>query len=65
MVEKAKKTKKQRKHGRNSVYCKVYAITHRREKNKIRRLKKHLIHHPLDKTANESLDACKRIVTGG
>ncbi len=62
MVEKAKKTKKQRKYGRNAKYCEVYARTHRREKNKMRKLKKHLIRFPMDKTAAKALETCKHIV---
>ena len=64
-VQKAKKTKKQRKHGRahrGRDYAKVYKLSNRREHNKIKRLKKHLIRHVTDKVAQSSLDHCKIIV---
>jgi hypothetical protein len=63
-VAKAKKTKKQRKFGRNAKYCLYYKVTHVREKNKMKRLKKHLIKFPNDKCALEAINRCKMIVTG-
>lgn len=38
----AKDSKKQRKVGRNATFCKFYKNTNRREKNKIKKLIKHL-----------------------
>lgn len=58
-VEKAKKSKKQRKFGRSSKYCQFYAATHRREQNKLRRLKKHLAKFTADKCALAALNSCK------
>lgn len=57
--QKAKKTKKQRKFGRNAIYCAHYLRTHIREKNKIKRLKKHLVRFPDDKCAINAMDLCK------
>ena len=54
--QKAKKTKKQRKFGRSAVYCELYRRTNRRAKNKIVRLKKHLIRFPDDKCATNALN---------
>ena len=62
MVEKAKGGKKNRKVGRNANYCKFYKLSHRREHNKIRRLKKHLILHVGDKVAQSSLNHCKTML---
>ncbi len=60
--QKAKKTKKQRKHGRNKVFCNAYKLTHRRERNKIVRLKKHLIRFPADLVAKKAHDHYKIIL---
>lgn len=54
--KKAKKTKKHRKHGRNSATCAAYAASHRRERNKVLRLKKHLIRFPGDAVAKATVD---------
>lgn len=59
--QKAKKSKKQRKVGRNAEYCRFYAATHRREKNKAVRLKKHLARFPADRCALKALEVCKAI----
>jgi len=37
----AKKTKKHRKHGRNTKYCEMYRATGRREANKARKAARH------------------------
>lgn len=55
----AKDSKKQRKVGRNAIYCKAYANTNRREKNKIKKLQKHLIRFPDDKAAKDAIANCK------
>lgn len=47
----AKKSKKQRKVGRNAASCARYKNEHRREKNKLRRLTKHLALFPNDHCA--------------
>jgi len=60
--QKAKKGKKQRKVGRNAKYCQFYALTHRREKNKVIRLKKHLKYFPTDHCAINAMDRYKSMV---
>lgn len=64
VVHKAKKTKKQRKYGRNINYCKVYALTQRREKNKVKRLNKHLINFPGDRCATNAKEAAQAVIRG-
>ena len=44
-----KKGKKNRKHGRNKVYCHRYEVEDRRDKNKVKRRIRHLKKHPNDK----------------
>lgn len=62
--QKAKKGKKQRKVGRNAAYCLAYKNSHRREHNKIRRLKKHLVRFPDDENAKAAVEACLKIIRG-
>ncbi len=47
-LQKAKKTKKQRKYGRNALYCERYRREHRREKSHLRRIAAHLKKFPSD-----------------
>ena len=57
---KAKKSKaKGRKVGRNSLSCQRYKLEHRREKNKLRRLRKHVKVHIADLCAMKAIDLCK------
>jgi hypothetical protein len=56
---KAKKTKKGRKVGRNSLSCQRYKLEHRREKNKLRRLRRHIKVHVADLCAVRAADLCK------
>ena len=56
---KAKKTKKGRKVGRNSLSCQRYKLEHRREKNKLRRLTRHIKKHLADNCAIQARDLCK------
>ena len=63
-VQKAKKTKKQRKFGRNAQYCLFYKLSHRREHNKVRKLKKHLVRFPNDKCALAAVESCMLIIRG-
>ena len=60
--KKAKKSKKQRKMGRNTVFCKIYALSHRREHNAVKRLRKHLNRFPGDNCAKRALDDCKAVI---
>ena len=62
LIHKAKKTKKQRKFGRNANFCLVYKNTNRREKNKIKKLVKHLTKFANDNCAKVALGNCKVIV---
>jgi len=62
--QKAKKAKKQRKYGRNAAYCQYYTATNRREKNKSKKLKKHLTRFPNDKVALKALELCAVVIRG-
>ena len=62
IIQKAKSGKKQRKYGRNANYCKMYAITHRRERNKLKQLKKHIARFVNDACAKIAADRCKIIL---
>lgn len=64
MADKAKKSKKQRKVGRNSAYCLRYKNSHRREQNKARRLKKHLERFPNDLCAKKAVENCVKVIRG-
>lgn len=46
---------KNRKYNRNKRWCEQYANDHRREKNKARRMKRHLKRHPEDLVAMKVL----------
>lgn len=48
-----KKGKKNRKYGRNGAYCQMYRLTNKRERNKLKKLKKHLEKFPDDKQAQK------------
>lgn len=52
---KAKKGKKNRKFGNNKVYCTRYKNEGRQEKNRIRRIKRHIKKQPNDLVAQEVL----------
>ena len=56
---KAKKTKKGRKQGRNALSCQRYKLEHRREKNKLRRLRRVLKRNPNDTNAATAAGLCK------
>ena len=59
MVEKAKKTGKGRKIGRNKRWCEAYRLRGQREKNKAVRLHKHLRRLPDDAVAARALERCR------
>lgn len=59
-----KQGKKNRKHGRNANRCKAYALSKRREHNKVIRLKKRIARHPNDKVAQVALVAAKAAISG-
>jgi uncharacterized protein YbgA (DUF1722 family) len=55
----AKKTKKNRKHGRNAHFCLQYRNRNREVLNKVVRLKKHLVRFPNDVCAKAAMEAAK------
>lgn len=55
----AKSTKKHRKVGRNANYCLRYKNSGRRERNKLVRIKKHLMRFPTDTCATKAMEALK------
>ena len=59
---KAKKTKKGRKVGRNNLSCQRYKLEHRRERNKLRRLNRHIKNHPTDRCAFAAKVACGQVL---
>lgn len=62
--KRAKSSKKNRKYGRNAVSCLRYKNSHRREHNKLRRLKKHLKKCPNDATALAAVEICLVTIRG-
>jgi hypothetical protein len=63
-LHKAKGTKKLRKVGRNANSCLSYKNENRREKNKIKKLNRHLKEFDTDTCAQVALDNCKAIIGG-
>jgi hypothetical protein len=61
-LHKAKKSKKQRKFGRNANFCLVYKNTNRREKNKVKKLVRHLAKFGNDNCAKVALGNTKVIL---
>lgn len=59
LPHRAKKTKKNRKHGRNKNSCLFYRNSNREAHNRVRRLKKHLIRFPDDECAKVALATAK------
>lgn len=51
-----KSGKKNRKYGRNKAFCLLYRSRQQRERNKGKRLVRHLNRHPLDFSAMSSWD---------
>jgi hypothetical protein len=60
--QKAKKTKKGRKHGRFTPQCAAYRATHRRERNKLRRALVRLRTHPNDQCLHEAIARFKVVL---
>lgn len=56
------KSSKRRKYGRNAAYCLSYKNTNRREKNKIKKLIKHLAKFSNDNCAKVALGNTKVII---
>jgi hypothetical protein len=57
-----KKGKKNRCHGRNKSFCTRYRNSHQRERNKARRLGKHLARHPNDRCALAALGLARAVL---
>lgn len=55
----AKKTKKNRKHGRNAHFCLQYRNRNREKLNKVIKLKKHLVRFPNDACAKVAMEVAK------
>ena len=56
--------KKSRKAGRNKLSCQAYQNSNRREHNKVRRLKKHLVRFPDDAIAKAAVENCLKVIRG-
>ena len=56
------KSHKGRKIGRNRIKCERYKLTHKREKNKIRRILKHLKKHPNNLEAKKRVEELRYII---
>lgn len=54
--------KGQRKAGRNKIPCQRYRNEMRQEKNKLRRLRRHLKRHPNDTPAVPVMEALRKMV---
>ena len=61
-THKAKSSKKNRKYGRNAASCLHYKNTNRREKNKLKKLAKHLARFSNDNCAKVAVGNCKTII---
>lgn len=53
-----------KKHGRNATKCARYSREHRREKNKILRITRHVRQHPHDRTAIGHIARLRDVVVG-
>ncbi len=54
--------KKGRKIDRNRIWCKAYRLRRQRERNKIKRLDKHLGRYPDDKCAIAAKERCEHTI---
>lgn len=64
-IKKAKGGKKQRKFGRNKMDCLAYRNENRREKSRVRRIKRHLKRFPMDAAAVAHMERFKNIIQYG
>ena len=64
-MEKAKGGKKQRKYSRNKDYCTAYLNENKREKNKIKRIQRHMKRFPLDTGAMAHIERLRDVIKGG
>ena len=60
----AKASKKQRKWDRNRLFCQGYRNRNQREKNKVRRLNRHLKAFPSDYVASRAVEVCRKLIRG-
>jgi hypothetical protein len=58
----ASKTGKSKKMGRNKIVCAAYRNSNRREKNKARRVRRHLLRFPGDLVAKGCLEGLRAFV---
>ena len=63
-MAKANGSNKMRKVGRNAIFCKNYRNRNQQEKNKVVRLKKHLLLFTADTVAQEALENAKKLIRG-
>ena len=61
-IQKAKKTKKQRKYGRNAASCQRYRLEMRGEKSQLRRLRKHIKRFSADRCAERAISSLETIL---
>lgn len=60
--KKAKGGRKNRKVGRSKTVCQAYRSSHRREHNKAKRLRKHLLKCPNDACGRVALERCYLVI---
>ena len=63
-IKSSKGKKGCRSAGRNKIFCAAYRARSQSEKNQLRRLKKHLIHHPMDLVAGKAIEHCNKMIRG-
>lgn len=63
-TRKKNRSKKNRKFERNKIWCANYRARGQREKNKAKKLAKHLSRHPADNTARNAYVAAKESPKG-
>lgn len=63
-LHKAKKSKKQRKNGRNAVFCDIYRRAMRAEHSKLRTVRKHVVRHPGDAVAVATIERLNNVIRG-
>ena len=63
-AKRSNRSKKNRKHGRNSNFCKAYRNSNRREKNKVKAIRKHLENHPQDVAAKSAFERLRDAIRG-
>ena len=65
MAQAKTQTKQQsRKCNRNRAWCLNYKNRNQREKNKVVRLKKHLLRFPSDQVATNAVENAKKLIRG-